>query len=274
MNYLNFEKVFDKDKGNVGDLFQTFVFELLRLSDYPRLHKFQTAGNDGGIDLIEQSNNERTVIECKFVGKKDISEAKRRWKEVREHFEKYLSEKVPKRRLVKPWYRMKTPITSYLFCVSSEISNQTGFDDFRDEISNFFKKLANDYSHLEHLKNIRVEILDRSKLLQKLDALPRLKFKWFPLPEQLGLIPINNKSVDTSFRSFLEEESLPFYKRSSYLEKEPNAEVQSEEQLLGMLNNTSLHGLIITGNGGAGKTRLTLELGRLADKRDLAGLPL
>jgi Holliday junction resolvase-like predicted endonuclease len=72
MNSLNFENTFNKESGNVGDLFQSFVFELLRKSDYPKLHKFQTAGKDGGIDLIQQLNNERTVVECKYIGDNSI----------------------------------------------------------------------------------------------------------------------------------------------------------------------------------------------------------
>jgi hypothetical protein len=159
-------------------------------------------------------------------------------------------------------------IASYLFCVSSEIGNLAGFDDFEKEIADCFKNLANSHSHLKHLENIRVEVLDRGKLLQKLDAFPQLKFRWFPLAEKFGFIPIHNKSQIDSFRSFLEEDSLPFYDRSTHLEKVPNDDIQNEEQLLGMLENTSVNGLIITGNGGAGKTRLTLELGRLAYKKD------
>jgi hypothetical protein len=268
MNSLKFENTFNDKNGNAGDLFQTFVYELLRKSDYPRLHKFQTAGNDGGIDLIQRFNNERVVVECKFVGNKDIRQAISRWRQVRKHFEEHLSHPVPKRKLIKPWLNPDTPITSYLFCVSSEISNQNGFDEFEKEIADFFKSLAARYSHLAHLENIRVEIIDRSKLLQKLDNFPQLKFKWFSVDEKFGFIPIQNKPQVASFRSFLEEDSLPFYNRSRHLQKVPNDNIQSEEQLLEMLEDTSLHGLIITGNGGSGKTRLTLELGRLAKKKD------
>jgi hypothetical protein len=262
MDSLNFENIFNKENGNVGDLFQSFVFELLRKSDFPKLHKFQTAGRDGGIDLIQQLKNERTVVECKYIGDNSIEEAENRWKKVKKHFETHLVTSPPKEKQYKPWLNSDTPIISYLFCVSSEIRNQAGFDEFEKDITNCFNNLANSYPHLKHLENIRVEIIDRNKLLEKLDDFPQLKFKWFPQPEKYGFIPIHKKSNKASFRSFLEEESLPFYNRSKHLEKHPNANIQSEEQLLETLENK--HGLIITGSGGSGKTRLTLELGRLA----------
>jgi hypothetical protein len=268
MDSLKFENTFNNKNGNSGDLFQTFVYELLKKSDYPKLHRFQTAGKDGGIDLIQQLNGERTVIECKYIGDNDIDEAKKRWKTVKNHLETQLATQPPKEKQYKPWLKSDTPITTYLFCVSSNISNQNGFDEFEKDITDCFKNLAVSHPHLKHLENINVEIIDWSKLLQKLDKNLPLKFKWFPLAEKFGFIPIQNKSSEVSFRTFLEEESLPFYNRSKHLEKEPNAEIQSEEQLLEMLEDSSLHGHIITGNGGTGKTRLTFELGRLAFKNE------
>jgi hypothetical protein len=41
---------------DIGDAFQGFVHELL-LPEHPQLHRFPGGGKDGGIDLIETSDN-------------------------------------------------------------------------------------------------------------------------------------------------------------------------------------------------------------------------
>jgi len=82
-----------------------------------------------------------------------------------------------------------------------------------------------------------------------------------------GLTSLETKISDTSFRNYLTDEALPYYSRSAHLSIDPapvNSAIADEIELLQRLNRNELTGLIITGSGGIGKTRLMLEIGRRA----------
>ena len=86
-------------------------------------------------------------------------------------------------------------------------------------------------------------------------------------PRIPGLTPFGNNLSQGPFRAYLNDDKLPYYSRSAHLAIDPppsNIPIPSEAQLLQQLAADDLTGLIITGSGGVGKTRLTLELGRMA----------
>src|SRR2546423_15091782 len=64
---------------NAGDLFQTFVYEVL-LDDYEGLHLFPGGGKDGGIDLIQTVEEPRLVVECKYIGNGGVGGGRARWR--------------------------------------------------------------------------------------------------------------------------------------------------------------------------------------------------
>jgi peptidyl-tRNA hydrolase len=89
------------------------------------------------------------------------------------------------------------------------------------------------------------------------------------LPKIKGLTPLTESSAASqeSFRGYLDSEKLPYYSRSAHLSIDPppeNVSIPDEAGLLSRLGSGGLTGFIITGSGGVGKTRLTLEMGRLA----------
>ncbi|NEO87200.1 MAG: hypothetical protein F6J87_23515, partial [Spirulina sp. SIO3F2] len=82
-----------------------------------------------------------------------------------------------------------------------------------------------------------------------------------------GLIPLNTKVSQNHFRDYLNDETLPYYSRSAHLAVDLPPEgvvIPDEAALLQRLDEPDTTGLIITGSGGIGKTRLTFELGRQA----------
>ncbi|MEO1389408.1 MAG: caspase family protein [Cyanobacteria bacterium J06634_6] len=88
------------------------------------------------------------------------------------------------------------------------------------------------------------------------------------LPTVRGLVPLGAKPRQGPFRAYLDEEKLLYYSRSAHLSIDPpptGVAIPNEAELIEQLSHSDrLTGLIITGSGGVGKTRLTLELGRSA----------
>ncbi|MFN5398341.1 MAG: hypothetical protein ACK5RE_11850 [Pseudanabaena sp.] len=86
-------------------------------------------------------------------------------------------------------------------------------------------------------------------------------------PRIQGLTLLGEKISQGAFREYLSSEKLPYYSRSAHLSIDPapeNVAIPDEVALLQRLDSRDLTGLIITGSGGFGKTRLMLEIGRLA----------
>ena len=99
---------------------------------------------------------------------------------------------------------------------------------------------------------------------------PTLWADWNPNlpPLHEGLVPLRARISRDSFRNYLTSEHLPYYSRQQHLESHPaplGLTIADETQLLGTLRERP--GLIISGSGGYGKTRLLLELGVIATKQ-------
>ncbi|MGH9855855.1 MAG: hypothetical protein ACREBD_38965, partial [Blastocatellia bacterium] len=250
-----------------GDAFQRFVYDLLR-NEYAGLHIFPSKGKDGGIDLIQTTANPEHVFECKYISNDDLSVAKQRWSEVAKNLNNNITNpQGPKESQYAPWYCADPGISHYVFCVSSVLKTQASFAEFQETILQFFRQLGGAHPHLKHLASISVEILDWSDFSARLQAHSHLLFRWFTNAIPSGLASLESALQAGTFSSFLSSEKLPYYSRKDhfdYLNSSPTKSVPDEEAILRQLEGDGVTGLIITGKGGMGKTRLTLEIGRLA----------
>lgn len=253
--------------GGAGAAFQRFVFELIA-SDFPHLHPYGADGKDGGIDhLTDQPGQPRVAVECKFCGTDGVDAARKRWLVTKANLANNLtSADGPGQSQYRPWYRTAEPITRYIFATSARFENAARVDELRDEIRGFFRRLGEKHSHLAHLRGIAVEVYDWNYIEGRIS--PSLRFRWFPRERPAGLrLLVTEEQSATGFRAWLRNSMLPFYSRSQHLSVDPapvGASVPDERQLLDLLTDSDTLGLILTGRGGVGKTRLSLELGRLA----------
>jgi len=262
-------KLLHKD---IGDAFQKFIHELL-FSDYPDLHLFPSKGKDGAIDLCQTLEASRTVVECKFIGKDEVSEAQTAWRNVAKKLEKHLAEPdgpTSGQAQYRPWYRTDQPIREYIFYISSLLANQNQTDQLKQEITDFFTTLSNKHKHLRHLNELSVEVLDWNDCCSRLKKQPHLIFRWFLLTRPQGLVPLHDVPDRGTFRSYLSSEKLAYYSIGQHLKVNPSPagmDIPDEENLLSLLEGGDITGLVVTGSGGIGKSRLTLEIGRLAQDK-------
>ena len=256
---------------DVGSTFQVFAHELLRPA-YPELHLFDGGGKDGGIDLSETRDTARTVVECKYIGQDGLEGARSRWGVVADNLRTHLAKAsgpTPGQAQYEPWYRTDPAIREYVFVTSSKYKNQNQIDELLQEISDFFGGLARRHAHLAHLAGLAVRTLDWNDLLTMLLERPHTTFRWFPPTRPQGLVPLEDSPDWGTFRAYLTGDKLPYYSRSQHLETAPapeGVEVPDEESLLQALDGGSVTGLILTGSGGVGKTRLAIEVGWVAQR--------
>ena len=257
---------------DVGCTFQDFIHDVL-LADYPDLHLFPSLGKDGAIDLSQTMSASRTIVECKYIGKDSFEDSLSLWQNVALKLEKHLADPsgpTKGQAQYKPWYRTDLPIREYIFCISSELRNQNQIDEFKSKIAEFFDTLSIKHKHLNHLNHLSVKVIDWEGCCSLLKQRPHLIFRWFPRTRPQGLVPLYDSPDTITFRSYLNSEKLTYYSRSQHLKVKSvpqDINIPDEENLLDKLENSETTGLIVTGGGGVGKTRLMLEIGRLAQNK-------
>ncbi|MCD4765022.1 MAG: hypothetical protein K8R34_00785, partial [Methanosarcinales archaeon] len=257
---------------DLGDAFQRFIHELL-LSDYPDLHLFPSKGKDGAIDLSQTLETSRTVVECKFIGKDEVKEAHIAWRNVADNLKKHLAQPdgpTSGQAQYKPWYSTDQPIREYIFYISSILANQNQIDQLKQEITNFFTTLSSEHEHLRHLNALSVEVFDWNDCCTKLKKQPHLIFHWFLRTLPQGLVPFQDVPDRGTLRSYLSSEKLAYYSIGQHLKLNPapaEIEIPDEENLLSLLEEGDITGVVVTGSGGIGKSRLTFEIGRSAQKK-------
>ena len=169
------------------------------------------------------------------------------------------------------WFDTERPVKGYWFCTSG-IFSAGGQTSLRQEIAAFFSALAVSKPTLAHLANIsgNVEVFGWNDFDGALTAIPPLGFKWF---EQLpiGFRPIQSFTQRKTFRRFLDDDTLEFFSRDEF-NRETKAANQArlidERAILSeLLDGNERTGLVLTGPGGLGKTRLALEFGRIAERK-------
>ena len=257
---------------DVGSSFQNFVHELLE-PEFPGLVRFPAGGKDGCIDLVQDLPGDRLVIECKHIGDGGFAEARKRWREVADKLETYLADpKGPTKgqSQYRPWYETDLPIQRFRFCISCSIVNTDQRDQLNRDIRQTFSGLASRHSHLSHLANLSTNLLDWGDLETRLRKNPYLLFRWFPATRPFGLVPLDESVEAGTLRSYLSSAKLPYYSRGQHLAAVPapaGVDIPGEDALLDRLEGGEFTGLVVTGAGGVGKTRLSLEIGRRAQER-------
>jgi hypothetical protein len=257
---------------DVGSSFQNFVHELLE-PESPGLVRFPAGGKDGCIDLVQDLPGDRLVIECKYIGGGGFPEARKRWREVADKLATHLADPegpTKGQAQYRPWYETDLPIQRFVLCISSLLSNLDQRNELRGEIRQTFSALASRHSHLAHLVNLSTTLLDWGDLETRLRKNPYLLFRWFPATRPFGLVPLDESPEAGTLRSYLSSAKLPYYSRSHHLAGVPapaGVDIPGEDALLDRLDGGGFTGLVVTGGGGVGKTRLSLEIGRRAQQR-------
>ena len=255
-------------KGDPGDAFQRFVLELC-LSDRPQLRGYQGAGKDGGIDLSEPCDGSLKVVECKYIGSANVKEAEKRWEKTADNLRRNLAEPggpPTGQSQYGPWYETNPAIVEYLFVVNQKLKNEAQRNDLCNKIRAEFQTLAA-LPHLRHLVELHVAVIDGNDLQTKLRLNEHVLFRWFPRTHAPSGLASLDAGIRRGFLVYLYDEKLPHYRLSYHIEKFPppaGVEIEDEHSLFDRLVRNECVGLILSGSGGVGKTRLTLELGRLA----------
>ncbi len=236
----------------------------------PRLAR----GRDGAIDLLDDRGPQRCVVEFKFIGREATDTPADRWRSVYNNLRRNLPNllELPagsrSASPYRPWIDTERPIRDYRFCVSAIFATPARQDDLRKTIEADFRALAGTHEALRHLTNIRVDVHPWDFFHGQLRGNFPLRFRWFgDLPrglEPLGLRPRER----TTFKAFLDENTLSFVSRKTFLQEVGGGPSRDEEHWVGLLDDPE--GpicLLVTGPGGVGKTRLSLELGKRLENR-------
>jgi hypothetical protein len=261
-------------KQNDGADFQKFVWEALRSGHFERflagryVRPYFAAGNDGAIDHLAIGDHDQLVVECKFFGRGRRGEPAADWREVANTLGANLEVNAKRdinslARHYRPWFDRERPIKGYWFCTSG-LFQPGAQTELRQEISAFFQSFARAHTSLAHLADINIEVFGWNDFDGALSAIPSLRFRWFrELP--IGLRPIRSLTEGKTFRKFLDEETLEFFSRDEF-----NREIGFDKQarliderstLSDLLERKDQTGLVLSGPGGLGKTRLALQLG-------------
>ena len=251
---------------NVGDRFQSFVLQVLSESE-PDLISFVGVGKDGAIDLSATTGDRRHVVECKHIGEDGLTAARARWAvtrdHLRDHLDKFCKGQLKEKQYL-PWTRTNPRIERYTFCVSSSLGNQESRDALANEIRGFFAGFAQ--PELAHLHAIQVRVMDASDWAAACSRDRLLKLRWFPQsPAFQGFLPLVSREVHKRFHQYLTEDRLSYFSRNGFA---ATAKVDwTEPAQLDYLEQPGSVGLVLHAPGGAGKSRLGLELGLLAEQR-------
>lgn len=269
---------------SVGDDFERFVFEALSASfAQGGMVRRLGRGRDGAIDIVAESDGKTTIIECKHVGDCKYKTARERWKGVQRNLSRYLPKLAanPKRSPNSPyrfWLDPSRPVRHYLFCVSAILTNNEARALAR-EIQEFFNALASKpgLDVLDALGSCpdSIEVKSWDNFEEELNARPALAYRWFGgLPNGARLLNTNISSANT-FHGFLFSSKLPFFSRSQFMDDVGITGLVAEDLLVKNLEHgNSTNGLVITGPGGVGKTRLSLEIGKRLQKKGWLAISL
>lgn len=269
MDSLHPDRV-SEDNGALDKLFVRLVYDLFQ-GECRALSYHDGGGKDGAIDLCDDVGNERHVFECKQfgVGKKGLAweAAQNSWKNVRKNLEKNLLRgHAGCQSQYRPWFNSSPRIVRYTFIVSCTINpSPDRLDELRKNIESAFEELSAKSGELRHLKDIVVEVVDWNALRRKLEAQQQVHFKWFSNRLPAGLRQFTQDRKLSDFRRYQQEDVLPYYSLRAHLEKHPRESILDEDSLWKSLAEGAA-GLVISGISGVGKSRLMIELGKLAEQ--------
>ena len=244
-------------------------FERLLAGRYVR--PYFAFGNDGAIDHLVIGDRDQIVIECKFFGKERKGQPAGDWREVANTLGPNLRANAERdinsiERHYRNWFDVERPIKGYWFCTSG-VFQPGAQTELRQDISAFFASFAG--SPLAHLAGINIEVVGWNDFDGALSAIPPLHFRWFrKLP--IGLRPLRSLTEGKTFRKFLDEETLEFFSRDVFNHEigfNNHGRLTDERSTLSaLLERKDQTGLVLSGPGGLGKTRLALQLGLEAEQ--------
>jgi hypothetical protein len=258
----------NEDDGSLDKLFVRLVYDLF-IGEYTALSYHDGGGKDGAIDLWSDVGNERHIFECKQfgIGKKGQpwEAAQSSWKKVQKNLEKNLLRGHDGcQSQYRPWFNNSPCIVRYTFIVSCTINpSPDRLDELRRNIKSTFEELSNKSGELSHLKDIVVDVVDWNTLRRKLEVHPQVHFKWFSNRLPVGLRQFTQDRHLSDFRRFQQEDVLPYYSLRAHLENRPRDGIPDEDSLWKSIAGGAA-GLVISGVSGVGKSRLMMELGKLA----------
>ena len=258
---------------DAGEAFQAFVCDLLK-REYPGLEEFPARGKDGCIDFCHTDGNRCLVGDCKFMEDGDFDTAQREWKKVEAKLREHLASPVGPtigQAQYRPWYCSDPVIDTFFYCINFNLTNLNQVTILENIIKQDFVQLADDFHHLDHLREIQVQALHWQRIKDRLAAHPFVYFYWFRDSFIPGLEPHDSPSQFRGFRAYLGNDKLPYYSIEQHKGLIPTSDgstILGEEELLDILQSGSNPGIIVTGGGGLGKSRLSLQIARLAKDRD------
>jgi hypothetical protein len=261
--------------------FPQFVQQVLS-KRYPSIVVFGP-NKDGGIDLVADDPSEgRVVFQCKFLTGRD-SKPTKSWQQERQTLGDNLrldeEGKLLGESQYLPWQDTSKPIARYVLCHNHHSRHlkgrgeSTGVDlQLSRDIERFFTSVLAQRPGFAHLSDLKAEVLSGDDLLELAKGQERLLFQLFgsALPDGIEEIADTEDAPALKrFDHYLSGHHLPYFRRADYKAKAPSARFSDEIDLLDRLfelpDDEPI--FLITGPGGYGKTRLTLELCKLARER-------
>ena len=255
-------------KHKAGKNFEVFIAEFLNLvlsasehSSQHQLRPLNSSGKDGAIDHAIATPAGIIVVECKHSPDPKIA-----WEPVAKRLQQHLADPqgpTTGQSQYRPWYQQGAPqqIIGYRLYFSGHFHHLAQRQQITQQITDFFAALAQK-THLAHLAELAVEVISWDDIAQHLPEYPSLVQRWFPQTQISGLSLFAEATFSThKLRGYLQPEVLPYL---------PYPQQQHHpQQLLAQLQHNNTAGLVITGAGGVGKTRLGAEIARLAQRDPL-----
>ncbi len=264
------DRILDRDDD--GGAFERFVDEFLRLqSPCETLVLGLAKGRDGAIDIFDSSQNLTSIAECKFIGRNVQATASKRWGEVEGHLALNLPKVAVGRGAQKyrPWLKSQGSLKIYRFVTSAVSADVDERTQLHSRIREFFVEISNSHDELSHLKDIQIELLYWDDLVGKCSNFVPLFYRWFGgFPQGYGEISASFGASEAGFKRFLESSNLPYFSREDFdAQCGRSPRPRFESALEHLTKGDDGRALVISGPGGIGKTRLSIEICEAARRR-------
>jgi len=247
-----------RQSADPGGGFHRFVGEVFAVETVG-LTSFLAPGKDGAIDLYDPTH--QGVYECKFVGSDGYDAIHPRWREVEKHLTENLLPDSPKTGAsqYRPWYDTAHPIRHYHFCVSARFANKAQADQLAEQIRSAFNALAG-RAGLAHLRDIAVEVWSWDRFEPVLSTRTGLRLRWLGrgLPNGVQEFSRAQERQRPGFQAYLHG--------NDKLKYVPIDDALAPVALLATIAAAEQASAVIHGRGGAGKSRLLIEIGRAAQE--------